>query len=181
MASRPEAERGGRPRAPLIGHAGPLVKLFRVNGQRLTEAAAAGRAQPVGGGGRGCRGNRATSSWLPLAGRLCCAAPSGSSGSLSGGRVLILFPCRAAGTGRRHPQLSTPEHPLPTRGAQVKKKGGGRLPGAQRGRGSSTCTGRLPSWGIENCEVEEGALPWPRCAEGGGGVLLDAAKWVGFA
>lgn len=136
MASRPEAERGGRPRAPLIGHAGPLVKLFRVNGQRLTEAAAAGRAQPVGGGGRGCRGNRATSSWLPLAGRLCCAAPSGSSGSLSGGRVLILFPCRAAGTGRRHPQLSTPEHPLPTRGAQVKKKGGGDCP-ARREEGEA--------------------------------------------
>lgn len=55
------------------------------------------------------------------------------------------------------------------------------MPSAERGRGSPARIGRLPSWGIENCEAEEGALPWPGCAEGGGGVPLDAAQWVGFS
>ncbi|XP_066879259.1 uncharacterized protein [Kogia breviceps] len=64
-----EAARGGRPLAPLIGRAARLILLFCLNGQRLKEAAAAGRAQRVGGGGRCCLGNRAASTRLPLAGR----------------------------------------------------------------------------------------------------------------
>lgn len=64
-----EAARGGRPLAPLIGRAARLILLFCLNGQRLKEAAAAGRAQRVGGGGRCCLGNRAALTRLPLAGR----------------------------------------------------------------------------------------------------------------
>lgn len=46
----PKAAWGRRPRAPLIGRVAPLITLFRLNGQRLKETAAAGRAQRVGGG-----------------------------------------------------------------------------------------------------------------------------------
>lgn len=47
-----EAARGGRPLASLIGLAARLIMLFCLNPQRLKEAAAAGSAQRVGGGGR---------------------------------------------------------------------------------------------------------------------------------
>uniref|UniRef100_F6XFJ3 Family with sequence similarity 199, X-linked n=1 Tax=Macaca mulatta TaxID=9544 RepID=F6XFJ3_MACMU len=85
VASGPEAARGGRPLAPLIGRVARLVTLFCLNGQRLKATAAARRAELEGGSSLGCLGNRAASTRLPLAGRSCEAlARSGSPGSLSG-------------------------------------------------------------------------------------------------
>lgn len=45
-----QALQGGRPRAPLIGHATPLVTLFCLSGQRLKAVATALQAELEGGG-----------------------------------------------------------------------------------------------------------------------------------
>ncbi|EAX02762.1 hCG1810985 [Homo sapiens] len=84
VASGPEAVRRGRPLAPLIGRVARPVTLFCLSRQRLKATAAARRAELEGGRSLGCLGNRAASTRLPLAGRSCALARSGSPGSLSG-------------------------------------------------------------------------------------------------
>lgn len=65
-----QALQGGRPCAPLIGHATTFVTLFCLNGQRLKAAIAALQAEIEGGGSCSCLGNRgcdsATPGWATL-------------------------------------------------------------------------------------------------------------------
>lgn len=131
------ARAGARPRAPLIGRAGPLVTLFCLSGQRIKGAAAAVGTALSGLGYRSLEGGAE-----PLRGQLAVAGRPRPCPSLC--------PCRAADPGRRHPQLPRPARPLPSSRAQVKK--GGAI--ARRGerRGSPASPGRLPAWGIEDCE-----------------------------
>ncbi|XP_062039028.1 uncharacterized protein LOC133752621 [Lepus europaeus] len=95
---------------PLIGRAGPLVKLFCLSGQRIKAAAAAlGTALPQFS--------------YPLPG--CPAKQLGRAtpGRLVAEEPLVLFPCVAAEICKRDPSSKTAEHPLPTSRAQVKKSG----------------------------------------------------------
>lgn len=108
---------GARPRAPLIGRAGPLVTLFCLSGHRIKAAAAAvgtalsGLSYPSLAESRGWGGR-------------CGAAPRAASGRLAAGDVPVLFPCRAAETGGRHPRLARPEGPQPTEPSTGKGRGG---------------------------------------------------------
>ncbi|XP_011809839.1 PREDICTED: uncharacterized protein LOC105520612 [Colobus angolensis palliatus] len=85
VASGPEAARGGSPLAPVIGRVERLVTLFCLNRQRLKATATARSFELEGGRSRGCLGNRAASTRLPVTGRSCeTFAGPGSPGSFIG-------------------------------------------------------------------------------------------------
>ncbi|XP_063516915.1 uncharacterized protein LOC129024941 isoform X2 [Pongo pygmaeus] len=114
---------GRPPRRPAAGRVAPLVTLFCLNGQRLKATAAALRSELEGGRSRGCLGNRAASTRLPLAGRSCEAlAKPGSPGVAyrPRRRQRSCSPAELRGP-EDETELSTREHTLPTNGAQVIK------------------------------------------------------------